>query len=195
VTSLLPPEVAALGAVIDEQAAADAAAAATEAEERVARLRAAATAEAEAIREAARRAGERRGRRRAAELVAAAQVDGRREALATREAVIDAAFEQARRTLAAAPAAAVVARLLREACAALPSGDLRVRLATDDPASLADMAAPGRSLHVEHVATPGTVVAETVDGRLRFDNSLATRLGRLHDELRRAVARVLFDDG
>lgn len=195
----------ALVAAIAESAAAEAAQTLAEARERAQRLAAAARAEADAIREAARDEGEERGRRRAAEVLALAETDVQREWLRAREALIEAALDRARAQLAAFPAlpgaARILVGLIEEALGALPEGPVRLLLPAgyetlvDDTVRARLGALRPAGVRLESAAVPaGGVIAEAEDGRVRFDNSLDARMGRLLDPLRRLVAEILLGE-
>ena len=190
---------------IREQAAEEAAKLLAEARARAERITAAADGEAEAIRSAARRDGSERGRRRAAEVLAVAEVDGRREWLRAREGLIEAAVDRVRAQLAGFPAlpeaGRILADLIDEAILAIPDGPVRVVLPEGYESLLAEevrahlRASRAGGIEFETGQVPGGgVIVETTDGRLRFDNSFEARIGRLASRLRRLAAEVLLDE-
>lgn len=194
-----------LAAYIREQAAKEAAQTVAEARERAQRITAAADGEVEAIRNAAHEEGDERGRRRAAEVLAVAEVDARREWLRAREALIAAAVDRVRAQLTAfpalPPAGRILAGLIDEAICAIPDGSLRV-VVPDGYEGLLDDAVRARmhasrtgGLQFETGQVPnGGVIVETIDGRLRFDNSFEARIGRLTGRLRQLAAEILLGE-
>jgi len=197
-----PSEAARLVQSIREQCAAEVGAVVTQGGARAQRIAAAADAEVEKIRDAARRDGEERGHRQAAKLLAAAEAESRLRWLGAREALVDEAVRGARERLddlAAMPdAPQLLAALIREALLALLPGPVRICLPESSlrllPDALrADVAGQRWTLRFEASATPGGgVIAETEDGRLRFDNSFEARIHRRSHRLRRAVVDVLL---
>ena len=191
----------ALAALIREQSAAEIAQLRADAQQRVERTRAAAAAEVATIRTAASRAGEERGRRRAAALLAAAETQSRLTVLRAREGHIVDILSRARTQLAALTgienSAAVLAAFIREALSALPPGPVRIRM-PEPQAALLDEAArrllgAGRwALRFESGPVPGGgIIAESEDGRLRFDNSIDARCRRREVQLRLLAVDLL----
>jgi vacuolar-type H+-ATPase subunit E/Vma4 len=200
--AMAAPEVAHLAALIREQAEAEIQEITRSAEERAGRLRAAAVDEVAAIDADARREGEARGRRQAAALLAEAETRGHREWLWARERFLDDVLARVATQLAQLPVHAdsvePLMHLVEEGLAAVPQELVRVRIAREYEALVGRqlvlrLTAGDRACHVEADAIPGGgVIVETEAGRLRFDNSFAARLRRLHDELRGAAAALLF---
>ena len=190
-----------LAALILEQSAAEIDQLRADAQERIARTRAAAAAKVESIRSAAVREGEQRGRRRAASLLAVAEARSRLRVLHAREAHIDDALAHARSQLAnltnVPDAPAVVTALIREALQVLQPGPVRVQLpeslaALLDSSTRRQLGAGRWALHFETAPVPGGgVIVETDDGRLRFDNSIEARFRRAAAYLRQLAAELL----
>jgi V/A-type H+/Na+-transporting ATPase subunit E len=191
--------------LIDEQSAAEAAVLRVQCEDHVRRIEAEADAEVRRIGAGARAQGEERGRRQGAKRVAAAETEAQRHSLWARETLIQAAIAQARaraeQLAAGSEASRILTDLIREGLQPLPAGPVRVRL-PPGCAGLVDEAsgqiADGLWVlrFVYDGATGGGVIVETEDGRVRFDNSIAARIRRRRDPLRRAVADILCaDDG
>ncbi len=195
-------DTAKLERLIGEAAAGEISQLLAEARERAQRIRTTAEEQARAIRDSAHREGEERGRVRAAALLSDADAQGRMEILRAREAELDAAIELARQQLAAAGAdpraSALAVALIREGLSALPAGPVRVRLPAPWAALLS--AAPRRDLEAERWSLEvvpeeipgGGVILETMDRRLRFDNSFGARIRRRRAQLRRLAADTLF---
>jgi len=97
-------------------------------------------------------------------------------------------------------AGGILRGLIEEAVRALPPGPLRVR-APQGYAQLLDEEALTRicrdqcTLQFEVDAVPGGgVIVETIDGRLRFDNSFGERLRRKRHEVRRLLGQILISE-
>jgi vacuolar-type H+-ATPase subunit E/Vma4 len=187
---------------IREQCAAEVAAVTAQSRERAQRIADAADAEVDRIQQAARRDGEDSGRRQAAKLLAAAEAESRLRWLGDREALVEEAIGCARQRLDDLPnlpgAVQLLAELIRESLQPLPPGAVRIRLPDTSlqllsAALRAELAAQRWTLRFETDHIPGGgVIAETENGRLRFDNSFAARTRRGIDRLRRAVADELL---
>ena len=141
-------------------------------------------------------------RRQAAERRAQEDWADRQSALNARESWIATIAEAGRRRLGARPEAErrlELLQLAREARSRIPEGDCRVLVAAAD-LPLADdvwrtsLAAVSTS-HVE-VAVASEIdsgcVVETIDGRIRFDNTYAARARRFESDWRHALGE-LFD--
>jgi len=203
-STLGSPEATQLAALIGEQSSAEVAQLEAETAERVRRKQAAAQAEAERVLSEARAEGETRGRRRAARRLAMADAEGRKQWLLARDALIREAIDRARLQIAnfadSPDAVRVVRALIAEALAVLPDEPLRVGApAACGPLleeALRQSASAGRLQPVlESNSIPGGgLIVETVDGRLRFDNSFEARLRRQQDKLRHDLSELLFSD-
>jgi vacuolar-type H+-ATPase subunit E/Vma4 len=153
-------------------------------------------------RAAARREGEERGNREAAKVLSSAETAGRHTELWDREALINEVLQRARVKLEQFPslpgADTFLVGLIEEALHALPDEEARVLLPTGygellDAPRRARLDALHKPLHYEYVEVPGGgVIVETVDGRLRFDNSFPARMTRLMSRLRRVAADALL---
>jgi vacuolar-type H+-ATPase subunit E/Vma4 len=134
--------------------------------------------------------------------VATTQMKARTLKLASREKLLDRAFEAARKQLASIPQRPdydrVLRRMLREALAHLETdavriqADDRTRQLLTDP-WLADMS---KETGVRLQLGPGLkqgmgIVVETADGHRQFDNTLETRMRRMRDRLRTPVYKLL----
>jgi vacuolar-type H+-ATPase subunit E/Vma4 len=190
--------------LIREQATQEAQALRGDAAARVADTRMRAEAQAAAIRDAARRDGEERGRREGARALAVAATESQQMWLRAREDLFETAARRAQlqleefRTMPEAGRA--LGGLIEEAVRALPAGPLRLR-APQAYAQLLDEEALTRicgdrcTIQFEIEAVPGGgVIVETIDGRLRFDNSFAERLRRKRHEVRRALGQILISE-
>jgi V/A-type H+-transporting ATPase subunit E len=194
-------DVARLVGLIREQVAAEAADIRRDARMEAERILTAAEREAEGLRAEARRIGESRGRRRAAELLAIAEAEERREWLVAREELIDVVIHSVRERLADAGCfdgnPGVLRQVVREGLVCMPAGRVRVRMPPEyesllDDGARAELGGGHWLLDLELVPVPGGgVVVETEDGELRFDNSFAARMRRERG-LRRAIAGALF---
>jgi vacuolar-type H+-ATPase subunit E/Vma4 len=160
-----------------------------------------AAAEREAILEHARQ----EAKRTHSQAIAAAQLEARTLRLARREKLLQRVFDQARQRLSAVPQWSEYDQILRqlivEAVGHLGSDAVRIQVdgqtravLTDD--LLAEIAGEtgvplqlGTSL--EHRTG---ILAETVDGRRRYDNTLEARLDRRQDALRGPVYRLLMGE-
>jgi vacuolar-type H+-ATPase subunit E/Vma4 len=173
-------------------------------EVRVADTRARAEAQVGTIRDAARRDGEEKGRREAAKVLAVAATESQQMWLRAREDLLDAAVHRVQVQLdefrAIPEAGRILGRLLEEAVGALPPAPLRVR-APQGYAQLLDEEALTRicrdhcTLQFDVDAVPGGgVIVETIDGRLRFDNSFGERLRRKRHEVRRLLGQILISE-
>jgi vacuolar-type H+-ATPase subunit E/Vma4 len=171
---------------------------------RVADTRLKAEAQAAAIRDAARRDGEERGRREGARALAVAATESQQMWLRAREDLFDVAIRRAQLQLEDFPAipeaGRILSSLLEEAVGALPPGPLRVRAPQGyaqllDGEALRCICRDRCKLEFEVDAVPGGgVIVETLDGRLRFDNSFAERLRRKRHEVRRALGQMLISE-
>ncbi|HVN85123.1 MAG TPA: V-type ATP synthase subunit E [Candidatus Binatia bacterium] len=188
--------------LIRQQCVGEIAALRTEAAERAERIRASAVAEAETLRGDAQALGETRGRQATAKRLAVAETDSRRAWLWAREQLIDEVLNAARDRLSQFPhvpdARRIVHDLIVEALQVLPSGPVCVRVpaavsALIDPPLCATLGGDRWQITVisDHAPAHG-VVAESADGRLRFDNSFDARLRRGRDHLRRLVLDTLL---
>lgn len=178
-------------------------AARAEAEKILSQARAKAELEAQRIRDAAAARAEQRSRM----VLKTVDQEVARRKLAAREEVIHDAFEKARAQLDALgredyyrAAAALAGDALRKmpgdrftlVIAGLPAEDGR-RLAEELAAGLR---AEGRAAQLEFREGSGArgVSIQSPDGRLRWDDTFAARLRRLHPDLRRQVAPMLFEE-
>jgi V/A-type H+-transporting ATPase subunit E len=136
--------------------------------------------------------------------MAAAEAAARSEWLWARERVLDDALGQARvwleRFADLPDGPARLEAFIVEGLAVLPDGPVRVVLPSAfttllDAAAVRRLGGARWSLEIvpDEAHAPGVVV-ETADGRLRFDNTFDARLERTRDELRQALAEVLFVD-
>lgn len=193
-------EVAVLPSLIRKEAETEVAQLQGEALRRAQEVRGAAEVEARLLREAAQQEGERHGRRRGAELLAAADAEARLEALRDREALIAAVLERARERLdewtTLPQPADVLAALVREGLAVIAERPLVLHVATASGAIFDEVLRgagfEGVVARIETNLPGGGVVVETPEGRLRFDNSFASRMARSRERLRRVVGDLLF---
>jgi vacuolar-type H+-ATPase subunit E/Vma4 len=156
------------------------------------------------IRDGARREGEEKGRREAAKKLAVAEMESRQMWLRAREDLIEAAVRGAQAQLeefrAMPDAGRMLGGLIEEAVCALPLGTLCVRTPQGcaqllDEDAIARICGDRCTLQFEIEAVPGGgVIVETIDGRLRFDNSFAERLRRTQHEVRRLLGRILITE-
>jgi vacuolar-type H+-ATPase subunit E/Vma4 len=190
--------------LVREQAAEEMRSLRAETEVRVADTRARAEAQVATIRDAGRRDGEERGRREAAKVLAVAATESQQMWLRAREDLFDVAIRRAQLQIEDFPAipeaGRILSSLLDEAVSALPPGPLRVRAPQGyaqllDGEALRCICRDRCGLEFEVDAVPGGgVIVETLDGRLRFDNSFAERLRRKRDEVRRLLGRILISE-
>ncbi len=137
--------------------------------------------------------------------VATAQLKARTLQLEHREKLLDSVFEAARRQLPVVQQWADYGRisrhLLREALIHLGATSAHIRADETTRQWLTGQVLDEISKELQvtlRVAEPlkqGTgVIVETVDGRLRYDNTLETRLGRLQNALRSSVYHILIGE-
>lgn len=134
--------------------------------------------------------------------VALAQIEAQKLDLQHREQLLERVFDEALRRLASAPEwpnyAEIALHLVRDAMDhmdtdyALVRADAATRQVLDDEA-LADLSGDlGIYLRAGEPLERGTgVVVHTPDGHRRYDNTMETRLARLHNALRAPVYRIL----
>lgn len=195
---------AALVRLIQEQSASEVAEVLGRAHERAAQIAAAAESEATKISALARQEGEQRGQRAAAEIFAVADAESRRQQLWDREALVNEVLHAVRKRLEGLPdlpdGPVVLQELIREALQVLPHGAVRVRWPAEyqallDETTRGELAGGRWQIRFEADNIPGGgVVVETVDGRLRFDNTFGARLRRRADHLRRLVVDILLTE-
>ena len=176
-----------------------------EAEKTLARARAVAQAETEKTLAKAHE----RARQRGEMVVRAAGQELARRKLQAREEIVREVLAEAERRLAASSGAAyrqTIARLAAAAARELPADEVVLRVggggeklaAAALDAEIHDaLAGDGRNtrLRIElEPSAPRGVVAESADGRLRWDNTFAARLRRQHAALRRLLAPLLFEE-
>jgi V/A-type H+-transporting ATPase subunit E len=137
--------------------------------------------------------------------VASAQLEARRLRLERREQVLDRVFEAVRQRLPNVQGWTdydqIVRDLAREAVGHLGADAVRIRADEHAREVLSDSTLVelseelGVQLRLEDLDDGRTgVVAETMDGHRRYDNTLQARLGRWQDELRAPVYRLLMGE-
>jgi V/A-type H+-transporting ATPase subunit E len=137
--------------------------------------------------------------------VASAQLEARRLRLERREQVLDRVFEAVRQRLPNVQGWTdydqIVRDLAREAVDHLGADAVRIRADEHAREVLSDSTLVelseelGVQLRLEDLDDGRTgVVAETMDGHRRYDNTLQARLGRWQDELRAPVYRLLMGE-
>jgi V/A-type H+-transporting ATPase subunit E len=136
---------------------------------------------------------------------AAARLEAQTLKLKRREQLLERAFAEARRQLAAAPQwpdyEQIVYRLVREAVERLGAAEVVVRADEETRRVLSDQALAklGEELGVrlrsgEPLTRSSGAVVETPDGHRRYDNTLETRLARMRDVLRTPVYHILMGE-
>ncbi len=139
------------------------------------------------------------------ETVATAQLKARTQQLADREKQLDNVFQRANQQLKEVldwdEYPQVARQMLREALVHLgaPSAQVRVDSATRRALTDAVAAEVSKELKVEvkfgeELDEEIGVIAETADGRMRYDNTLQTRLSRMQNALRTPVYHLLMGE-
>jgi vacuolar-type H+-ATPase subunit E/Vma4 len=137
--------------------------------------------------------------------VAEVRVEAQSLRLRRREQLLDRVFSEARARLASATHwpdyAEIGEALVRDAVSRIDSDEMIVRA---DPATQRVLGGDlletvGRDLGVKllpgDTLAQGTgVIVATADGHRRFDNTLETRLNRMHDRLRAPVFHILMGE-
>lgn len=137
--------------------------------------------------------------------VATAQMQARTLQLEHREKLLDKVFAAAREKLSALQKRSdydrIVAELLREAVTQLKVDQAQVRADAVTQKILKDKVLGGLSkelnaeLSIGKTLDEGTgIVVDADQGRLHYDNTLETRLGRMQSSLRSAVYHVLMGE-
>jgi V/A-type H+/Na+-transporting ATPase subunit E len=153
------------------------------------------------ILEQARQNAERQQR----ESVATAQLRGRTQQLADREKQLDKVFQAAGQQLAGmvkgAEFAQISRQLLREALVHLGAPAAKVSMDSTTRQSITDdvLAEISKEVNVEvNLGEPLEnsvgIIAESPDGRLRYENTLETRLSRMQNSLRTPVYHLLMGE-
>jgi len=137
--------------------------------------------------------------------IAAAQLQARKLQLERREKLLNNVFDAVQQRLPSirqwSDYDQIVRQLIREAVAHLGTDEVRIRadeqtqkLLTDE--ELAELSKElGVQLQLGAPLEHGTgVIAETIDGRRQYDNTLEARLSRQQSELRSAVYRLLMGE-
>lgn len=136
-------------------------------------------------------------------IVANAKLKGRKAKLDVREECIQAAFKRAKERLKELPSKEyrkVMENLILEAAQAI--GESAVVLTRKEDASLvsgdflekvSEKAGAKIERGEEYIPAIGGVVVRSRDERVEVDNTFDTRLERYRDELRKEVAKVLFE--
>ena len=187
----------------------------TEAQDEAEQIRAEATTKAEAIRkraqeraEAERKAILDRARQDAERLesqaVATAQLKARSVQLAHREELLERVFKTVKEKLAGVQDLPnydqIAASLLREALTQLRANqaDVRADERTQESLKKGALAEISKELNGEYTLgalEEGTgIVVDAADGKLHYDNTLATRLDRLQSTLRSSVYKILMGE-
>lgn len=187
----------------------------TEAQDEAEQIRAEATTKAEAIRkraqeraEAERKAILDRARQDAERLesqaVATAQLKARSVQLAHREELLERVFKTVKEKLAGVQDLPnydqIAASLLREALTQLRvnQADVRADERTQESLKKGALAEISKELNGEYTLgalEEGTgIVVDAADGKLHYDNTLATRLDRLQSTLRSSVYKILMGE-
>jgi V/A-type H+-transporting ATPase subunit E len=179
----------------------------TDAEVQARRMREDARAEAEAKKAELIRDAEARAARVEQEATGAARLEAQALKMRQREALLDAVFTEAADRLSDVDRLAayedVLEDLIQDAVRHLAGqaelvvrADVRARESLDASrlARLRELTGCALSLG-ETLAPPAVgVVVQSPDGRVRYDNTLQTRLGRMRSSLRPAVYRTLMGD-
>jgi len=137
--------------------------------------------------------------------VASAQLDARKLGLERREKLLDQVFDAVRQRLPTIQQWTdydqIVRELTREAVGRLGSDAVRIRADERALRALADGTLVelseelGVQLRLEKLSDGRTgIVAETIDGHRRYDNTLQARLDRWQDALRAPVYRLLMGE-
>jgi len=137
--------------------------------------------------------------------IASAQLQARKLQLERREKLLNNVFDAVQQRLPSVQQWSdydqIVRRLIREAVAHLATDEVHIRADEQTQKLLTDevLAELSKELGVQlQLGTPlehGTgVIAETVDGRRQYDNTLEARLNRQQGELRSAVYRLLMGE-
>ncbi len=139
------------------------------------------------------------------ETVATAQLKGRTQQLAEREKQLDKVFQGANQQLKDVldwdEYPQVARQMLREALVHLGAPSAQVRMDAATRRALKDdvVAEVSKELKVEvnfgeELDEEIGVIAETADGRMRYDNTLQTRLERMQNALRTPVYHLLMGE-
>jgi vacuolar-type H+-ATPase subunit E/Vma4 len=137
--------------------------------------------------------------------IAAAQLRARTLQLERREKLLDRVFDTARQRLPSIQQWAdydqIVCQLIKEAMAHLGADAARIRADEQTWALLSEdvLSELSKELGVQlQLGTPLEhgigIIAETVDGRRQYDNTLEARLSRQQDTLRAPVYRLLMGE-
>lgn len=137
--------------------------------------------------------------------VATAQLRARTQQLADREKLLDKVFQTATQQLAEVQKgqeyAQIARQLLHEALAYLGSPTAKVRMDAITRQHLTDQVladiSKERKVEVsigEPLENGMGVIAESPDGRLRYENTLETRLSRMQNSLRTPVYHLLMGE-
>lgn len=154
----------------------------------------------EILEKAAQEAERIRGR-----ILASAQLQSRTEQLEHREKLLNSVFETAEKEIASIQAwneyGEIASYLLREALSHLEAKTVRILAdeTTRQVLSKQIVEKISEDLHVElqfgeTLKNATGVVVETLDGRLRYDNTLETRLRRMRNTLRPTVYHLMMGE-
>ncbi len=168
-------------------------------------IRQSAQAEAERVRKSILAKAQMEAARIRSQAVASAQLKARSQELEHREKLLERVFESVQKELTSVAQRAgyegVALELVREGVLRLnsPQVEIRVDPATQKFLTAAAIEGLSRELRVglsmgETLAHGVGVLVQTPDGRLQFDNTLDTRLGRLKSTLRASVYGILMGE-
>jgi vacuolar-type H+-ATPase subunit E/Vma4 len=199
------PNIGALSRAVLREAHGDAERVMAEAKEKADAIRQHAQQEAASVRAEILEQANREAERIHSELISTAQLKARSWQLEQREKLLDEVYKTARQQLNALQQRAdyeqIVRFLLKEALSQLRGEQVQVR--TDQVTQkfltyevLADVSKEtGMQVQFGTLLDQGTgVVAETLDGHRRFDNTFEARLNRMQDALRSSVYHLLMGE-
>jgi vacuolar-type H+-ATPase subunit E/Vma4 len=138
--------------------------------------------------------------REAARILAKAQIEARQKIAQAKAEIIDKITARVEERLnEATDTQASLASLMREAIEGLNTDKAIVYVSADDvskakKALQEDKALAGKVMEIKEAGFKGGVIAETVDGMVKVDNTYATRLKMLLPQIMPEIQKTLFSD-